>query len=776
MRSYLGLVARSARARRGQNRLTVLCIALSVFLVTAIFTTADMGTRAELEYMKEKHGSWHLRLEGISGEEGAEIAARNDVTSVGWCQSFNLEAEDSCLVNGKRAALYGVDESYLVGLRSGLEEGAYPETDGEAVLSGNARLALGVEPGDTVLLETAAGTRELTVSGLGSDDREYFQGQNFLVGVYLTPSAFGALLTEIGVPVEPSCYVEFESPAAASRAEEALKSLYGLGKGDLAENTAVLGISGVSGSRSLNGSYQAAAVLFVLVLLAGVLMISGSLHTNVAQRTQYFGMLRCIGASRRQILRLVRLEALGWCRTAVPAGLVLGTAVSWMVCALLRGMVGNEFAHMPVFALSPVGLAAGAVVGTATVLLAARAPARRAAQVSPVVAVSGAVDEAPISRGISRLGTGGVERTLGIRHATASKKNWLLTTASFALSMLLLLAFSVALDFAREVLPTLCPWQPDVTLNGYGNARVLSPELGERLRELPGVKNVYGTSYRTNVPAVCSREGVSSVHLASCDRFLLECARDCVLEGDLSAVLGEGGGAMIVRTKDNPLQVGDTVCIGEREIPIVCAISSGVWDSRRCLFCSEETFQSLTGERDYSLMGLQVEQNVPEDLLERIGGMIGDDVILDDLRAENASDRTLFLGVQIMVYGFTALVALISLINIASNVTLSVTARRRQYGVMRAVGMDGSQLKRMVAAEACTSVISGLAAGCALGLPLSMFLHARLVTRYFGTPWRLPVAPLVVIALFDLLAVILAVHVPVKRLREMEITAVIGDL
>lgn len=44
-----------------------------------------------------------------------------------------------------------------------------------------------------------------------------------------------------------------------------------------------------------------ALVLFVLILIAGVLMISSSMNSSVAQRTQFFGMMRCIGMSKRQI-------------------------------------------------------------------------------------------------------------------------------------------------------------------------------------------------------------------------------------------------------------------------------------------------------------------------------------------------------------------------------------------------------------------------------------------------------------------------------------------
>ncbi len=127
-----------------------------------------------------------------------------------------------------------------------------------------------------------------------------------------------------------------------------------------------------------------AAGMFLLVLIAGVLMISSSINTSVAQRTQFFGMMRCIGMSKQQIIRFVRLEALNWCKTAVPIGLVLGILVSWVLCAALRFFVGEEFSNIPLFGISGIGIVSGILVGVITVLLAARTPAKHAARVSPL--------------------------------------------------------------------------------------------------------------------------------------------------------------------------------------------------------------------------------------------------------------------------------------------------------------------------------------------------------------------------------------------------------
>lgn len=77
----------------------------------------------------------------------------------------------------RKAALYGTDETYLKNLAGGIEEGAFPQNDREAVLSSNARFALDVNLGDSVTLQTPAGSREFTISGFGSDDQEYYEGR-----------------------------------------------------------------------------------------------------------------------------------------------------------------------------------------------------------------------------------------------------------------------------------------------------------------------------------------------------------------------------------------------------------------------------------------------------------------------------------------------------------------------------------------------------------------------------------------------------------------------
>ena len=449
--------------------MTVLCIIISVFLVTAIFSVADMMIRTESDFMISNHGNWHIAIKNISQNNADEISNRSDVTAVGVASQFNFEGEQPYRVNEKRTVLYGTDEVYITQISNGIVEGTFPANDEEVMLTPNSVTALGVQLGDSVTLHTPAGDRRFTISGFGTDDESYYNNQTYLIGSYLTQSAFTSVMAQNGVTNnELTYYVQFESAAKAANAITELQTQYQLSDGSISENTGVMGMAGQSNNTAMQSMYGLAAILFVLVLLAGILMISGSMNSIIAQRTQFFGMLRCIGASRQQIIRFVRLEALNWCKTAVPIGVV-------------------------------------------TVFLAAQSPAKRAAKVSPISAVSGNVDNKSSVKHDIKFSLGKIDNSLGMHHAVEKKKNWFLMTASFALTIMLVFSFSVILDFAKQLVPSLSVTSADIALSSYANKMDIERNLVDEIKKIDGVANAYGSSYVENIPATSSRAGIDHV-------------------------------------------------------------------------------------------------------------------------------------------------------------------------------------------------------------------------------------------------------------------------
>lgn len=777
MKSYLSLIPISAKVRKRQNRMTVLCIIISVFLVTAIFSVADMMIRTESDFMISNHGNWHIAIKNISQNNADEISNRSDVTAVGVASQFNFEGEQPYRVNEKRTVLYGTDEVYITQISNGIVEGTFPANDEEVMLTPNSVTALGVQLGDSVTLHTPAGDRTFTISGFGTDDESYYNNQTYLIGSYLTQSAFTSVMAQNGVTNnELTYYVQFESAAKAANAITELQTQYQLSDGSISENTGVMGMAGQSNNTAMQSMYGLAAILFVLVLLAGILMISGSMNSIIAQRTQFFGMLRCIGASRQQIIRFVRLEALNWCKTAVPIGVVFGTIISWIICATLHYGIGGEFSTTPVFQISPVGLISGVVVGVVTVFLAAQSPAKRAAKVSPISAVSGNVANKSSVKHAIKFSLGKIDNSLGIHHAVEKKKNWFLMTTSFALTIMLVFSFSVILDFAKQLVPSLSVTSADIALSSYANKMDIERSLVDEIKKIDGVANAYGSSYVENIPATSSRAGIDHINIVSYDDTLLDYSKGSIAQGSLDTVYGNSNKVATVFNRNNSLHIGDTIQFAGEEVEITCALSQGLFGDDLIIICSQETFDRIMGGTKYGLIGIQLDSNATEETIAEIRSLENDDIIITDQREGNKQNNATYWAARIVCYGFLAIIGVISLFNIVNSISMSVSARIKQYGAMRAVGMDNRQLKRMISAEAYTYAISGLIVGCGIGLPLSRFLYNRLITHYFGIEWRFPILWFGIVVAFIFISAIVSVYAPAKGIRNMSITATINEL
>ena len=527
-----------------------------------------------------------------------------------------------------------------------------------------------------------------------------------------------------------------------------------------------------------------AAVLCLLILAAGVLMISGSINSSVAQRTQFFGMMRCIGMSRRQIIRFVRLEALNWCKTAVPIGLILGILCSWGLCAALRFLVREEFSHIPLFGVSIIGIISGIVVGVMTVLIAAGAPAKRASKVPPAAAVSGSLENGRAVHSVSSHVIR-IETSLGVHHAVSSRKNLVLLTGSFAFSIILFLGFSVLVDFVDFLMPQSAA-ASDIDISSVDGTNSINTQFLETIRKMNGVKQVYGRRSFFDVPAELSGHTDASVtiDLVSFDDFDLKCLKtDGMLRrgSSLSRVYGNSGYVLATWDKNSSLEIGDTIRIGSETLTIAGLLkydpfsSDGLTSGRITLITSAETFARLTGVTDYSLIMVQLRGDATEEDVAAICSAAGNEVIFSDKREQSTSGTYLFFIV--CVYGFLAIIALVTILNIINSISMSVSARIRQYGSMRAVGMDGRQITGMIAAEAFTYAFWGCVTGCAIGLSFSRLLYDFLITAHFPyASWTLPVWQLTVIVLFVVLSTALASYAPARRIRRMAVTETINEL
>ncbi|WP_312426873.1 ABC transporter permease [Lacrimispora sp.] len=784
MKSYLDLVPISAKVHKRQNRMSVFCIVLAVFLVTAIFGMADMFIRSQIMQARIEDGNWHVMVKNISEEQAKLISARPEVTASSWYGTLNFRGDQGYTLSGKNVVVFGSDKDWLTEIQTEvIQDGTFPQDDNEAMITENAKTMLGLKIGDSFSVDKADGTiYKFTVSGFMKNAAKTMEEDSY--AVCLTTKEFRSIYPGV-TKGEPADYnsifcVQFSTHGNIRNTIADMKSQLGLSDEQVSENTKLLGLLGQSGNSFMLQIYGSAIVLFLLVLLAGIMMIASSLNSNVAQRTEFFGMMRCIGATPKQVMQFVRKEAFGWCKFAIPLGISTGAVVIRILCALLRFLSPEYFAGMPAFGISLPSIASGICVGLLTVLLAARSPAKRAAKVSPLAAVSGNANSLQPVRKAANTALFKIDTALGFHHAKASKKNFVLMVGSFSLSIILFLAFSVTIDFMHHSLTPLKPWTPDLSIVGTDETCSISSTLLEQFQEDPAVKRVYGRMFAYNVPITVNGEE-KKLDLISYEENQFKWAKNYLLEGSLETVQDENNTGLIVFEQQNDIKTGDTVTLhigGETaDIKVAGSLSSSPFNSAPgvgTMICSENTFRKLTGETDYTIIDLQLSKNATEADVDEIHRSVGMGLTFSDKRSGNRSVIGSYYSFGLFIYGFMALIALITIFNIVNSLAMSVSSRMKQYGAFRAIGLSNRQLIKMIVAEASTYAITGSIFGSVIGLMLNKLLYAKMVTSYWGEQWNIPFLQITIIVAIVLLSVILAVRGPVKRIHDMSIVDTIS--
>ena len=782
MKSYLDLVPISAKVHRKQNRMSIICIVLAVFLVTAIFGMADMFIRGQILQAQQEKGNWHIGIRNISDEDANLIASRPEVAAVADYGVLNYRGEQGYTLSGKNVAICGSNESAVTEIFATLDKGAFPSNENEALVTNNAKNMLHLEIGEQIVITMPDGSeRTYTISGFMNNAAKLMGEDSY--GVFLTTESFRAIYPD-GTGSNPADYtmryVQFKSARNIQSNIAVIKQQFGLSDEQVSENTELLGLLGQSRNSFMLQVYAVAVILFILVLVAGVLMITSSMNSNVAQRTEFFGMVRCIGTTPKQVMRLVRKEALNWCRFAIPLGVAGGIVLVWVLCFILRQLSPEFFGGMPAFSISYPSVIAGIVVGLLTVLLAARSPAKKASKVSPLAAVSGNANDLQPVKKAANTKFFKIETSLGIHHAKASKKNFILMIGSFSVSIILFLAFSVTIDFMNHTLTPLQPWTADISVISPENTCSVKAEYIEELRQNSAVKNAYGRMFAYNVPVIVNGEE-KAVDLISYEDMQFDWAKDYLLSGSLEKAQSETNTGLIVFDSQNDIEAGNVITLNlngsQADLEIVGVVSQCPFNNSPGvgkLICSEDTFRKLTGETDYTIIDIQLFKNATENDVRDIHSLVGSQYTFSDERMGNSNTRGAYYCFGLFIYGFLVLIALITLCNIINSIAMSVAAKMKQYGAFRAIGLSNRQLAKMIVAEASAYAITGIICGSILGIVCNKILFSKLITYHWGDAWSVPLVELGIIIVVVVIAVILAVRNPIKKMKEISIVDTIS--
>ena len=518
------------------------------------------------------------------------------------------------------------------------------------------------------------------------------------------------------------------------------------------------------------------SVITVLALLSALVLISNTMTTLVAEQTGEIGIMRAVGARRRQIALVYVRTALLLGALGAAVGVVLGIVLAYG----LAGYFGSMFWAVDVpFGIDGTVVAASALVGLLGPPLAALPAIRRGTRVD--------LREALESTGSAVGGQDAGDRLLrrvrflprtvqiGLRAAGRRRRRSLATALIVALAVGNLLAVLGLAESASQASRT--SWDDHLEdVRVFGGGRNFDDAALRTILATPGVAAAQ--------PAL-----VQDVELAGESGVVWGVPHEPLIryrmaEGRWFTTAEERAServAVVERTLAGltDTRVGEIVTVtasgGEARFRIV-GIASNQQEEGLALFVPLTTARSLVGEpegaSDYWIRTTSPDEalvdrttTLVEDRLAALGYEVASEITYVAERDEIAENRT--ITTSIAVLGF--IIVAISMVGLANAITMSVLERTREIGVLRCLGARGRDLRRIFATEGVALAV----AGWLLGIPLGYALHRFLVwfveeVVNIELPVAFP-APNVVIALVG--TVVLAVVItllPTRRAARLQ--------
>ncbi|MEV7865838.1 FtsX-like permease family protein [Streptomyces sp. NPDC088124] len=647
-------------------------------------------------------------------------------------------------------------------------EGSGPREDNQIALDRETATKGEYKVGDTVRVATNAPVKEYTLSGVFTTEDGAVNAGGSLV-LFSTKAAQKLYL-------EPGYYRDATVTAASGASDATLLS--GIKK-LLPENAeaqtgrALAEQQAKDIEKSLSSLNEMLLAFAAIALFVGIFLISNTFTMLVAQRTKELALLRAVGASRRQVKRSVLVEAtiVGIIASVVGFALGVGLAVG------LRGLMGAFGAKMPggPLVVSPTAIGAALAVGVLITVIAAWLPARRAAKIPPVAAMSSVHAVATTKSLVIRNSIGGVIALIGAAGILAgasqgSDGRFLLGGGAFiAMTGVIVLIPLLSRPVIALVRPLLVgafgvsgklasqnavrnPRRTGATASALAigltlvtGLTVLGVTLGQATDKMTtdNIKADYMVSMANGGPldpsVPAALEKASGVTAASPQQAVdLEIKGDYhsasavtpgdieklvnlpTVSGSLNSLSGDAIAVAEDTAKSNGWKTGDTVTLkyvdGKTADLKVGAVFRGNEFVSPLLISTE---LANPHETKHFIREVWVKTDggpgaAREQVLVDALGKNPAIKVMDqqDIRNEYSG----FIGTALnIMYGLLAMALIIAVLGVINTLAMSVFERQQEIGMLRAIGLDRRRVKRMIRLEAVVISLFGAVVGIGLG-------------------------------------------------------------
>lgn len=778
------------RHYKSKNILIGIAIILTTLLLFVIPSIGKDMVEVNFAVINKIYPTWHALYRNVDESTVMKLAAHHDVKTYGLRSDagyMNLEDATVSMMYMDRTGM----ELYKVKLK----EGQLPQKENDIVVSKGILEALGQNGkiGDTITVPYQI---------LKDDGLDYTKEKDFRICGFLADNEsskeqkqYTSLVSEAflkaEIPVEQVKYrfllqVNGQKGNTTADYTETIQNIarqFGISEDDMNINEEYLAANYVDPA-----TIPVIVGIMLIVVLAGIITIYSVYYVSMNQRVREFGKLKAIGATKRQLRQIVLREGMGVALFAIPIGLLIGTVAVKVV--LLQFVEHAKDSNVLITEAYKV-VAKGEVqlyywwiyllaiaVTLCTVYLSLMKPMRMAAKVSEIEAMryqGGSKRQKSSRKGYQFLNIGRLTK----RNLAENKKKSTITIVSMAVTGIFVMMVATVLSCANpmesakssivgqyEISPIVESGNkehPEYEWAEVQKNNPLNEGLKQQIEELDGVERVdvftalkvsggpfeekIGTEFINGVPEEYAEElkkgitegNVTYEELKSGDKVILDRA---LLRWYPDIKVGD-------KLKLN-IHDGDNTFQKEIEVAAIGEYGTGL-TNYNCLIMAKEGAEKLTINNSSSYFQVIADKDYDEALEASLQAIVDGSGRLQMRTWKNEYDtwENAMQMTRGACYAFIIILAAISIMNLINTMINSVHVRKKELGMMQAIGMSDRQLMKMLQLEGIFytvgTLIISIGVGSLAGYPL--FLYAKRTGMFEISTYHYPVTAAIIIIL-----------------------------
>ena len=473
-------------------------------------------------------------------------------------------------------------------------------------------------------------------------------------------------------------------------------------------------------------------IVALIIILSSMLVIYSIFYVSVINKVHEYGKLRAVGATKRQIRKIILREGFILSCISIPLGIAIGYLIGQVV--ILKALKMDRYGVGGMNIFIAIGVA---VITVISVLLSLLKPMKMACNISPVEAMryDGNDSKQKKRKGYEEINL----KKITFANLSRNKKRTVITLLSLSLSGILFIVASTIMNcmnpenMAKDhslgditVYLDNYDWNEDGSNNLYDIQanNPLGKEMCERLENIPGVKKInMEKSAWASIDISAGEKNLEDIQ--GFDKEFYDELSEHLVEGEINKEALESGEGLVYThpsyAKEIGIKVGSTQVITiydgkdsyKKEFTVLALVDIGGASIR----IPESVMDSLIKTDTTIRVGLEVKKDMLKSVEEEIKNITDNDEYLSYGTLEDSIEtyKKSMAITSVLIYSLVIIIGVIGLMNLINTMITSIITRKRELGILQAIGLSDKQLVKMLQIEGLFYTVGTLLITLTLG-------------------------------------------------------------